>query len=193
MDNIKFQSPFENILAGNILLVVCCIFYLAWWLLSFKPVGAIKGIKSGWLLIPAFVAGIAALVLIIQGIMNTSVEKVLFQGKWIIIVGISVYILLMVVTAIALHRPVTSELILIVGWAMLSLQEINILYGLGTYSHTGAIIFMIITVVATIISLVCYILYYNLNKTVGYVDGIVPLIMVGSIMLSISVKMILKH
>lgn len=75
---------------------------------------------------------------------------------------------------------------------MISLQEINILYGLGTYSHTGVIIFMIITVVVTIISLVCYILYYNLNKLVGYVDGMVPLIMVGIIMISISIKMILN-
>lgn len=193
MDNIKLETPFENIFAGNILLVVCCIFYLAWWLLSFKPVGAIKGIKSGWLLIPAFVAGIAALILLIQGIMNTAFEAALFQGKWIIIGGISIYILLLLVTSIAIHRPVTSELLLIVGWAMLSLQEINILYGFGTYSHTGAIIFMIITVVATIISLVCYVLYYNLDKTAGYVDGMVPLIMVGSIMLFISIKMILKH
>ena len=128
-----------------------------------------------------------------QGIINTSAKTALFQGKWIIIGGIAVYILLLLVTSIALHRPVTSELLLIVGWAMLSLQEINILYGFGTYSHTGAIIFMIITVIATIISLVCYVLYYNLDKTAGYLDGMVPLIMVGSIMLSISIKMILKH
>ncbi len=40
---------------GNGLLMACCGFYLLWWILALKPAGAIKGMRSVWLLIPAVV------------------------------------------------------------------------------------------------------------------------------------------
>lgn len=43
-----FEVQTRKILTGNILMILCCIFYLAWWLVAFKPTGAIKGMKSGW-------------------------------------------------------------------------------------------------------------------------------------------------
>ena len=52
---------------GNLLMVGCCAFYLLWWIVAFRPTDAIKGLKSGWLLIPAFLLGIAAVAMIIRG------------------------------------------------------------------------------------------------------------------------------
>ena len=57
----------DGLFWGNILLVGCCVFYLLWWALAFKPTGAVKGMRSGWLLIPAFLFGCAAVVLIVRG------------------------------------------------------------------------------------------------------------------------------
>ncbi len=57
------ETAFKQMLWGNGLLVVCCGFYLLWWILAFKPSGAIKGMRSGWLLVPAFVFGLAAVVM----------------------------------------------------------------------------------------------------------------------------------
>ncbi len=64
------ETAFKQMLWGNGLLVVCCGFYLLWWILAFKPAGAIKGIRSGWLLVPAFVFGMAAVYLILRSVLN---------------------------------------------------------------------------------------------------------------------------
>ena len=53
--------------------MVCCAFYLAWWLMAFKT-NPIKGMKTGWLLIPAFAADIAAVVM-------AGIDLVLLNGS----------------------------------------------------------------------------------------------------------------
>lgn len=78
---------------GNILLAICCIFYLAWWSLAFKPVGAVKGMKSGWLLIPAYVTEVAAVILEIRGIQVAQMKREVFPEAWIIWGGIVVYLI----------------------------------------------------------------------------------------------------
>ncbi len=68
------ETAFGQMLWGNGLLVACRGFYLLRWILAFKPAGAIKGIRSGWLLIPAVVLGVAAVYLILRG--NSSIQPV---------------------------------------------------------------------------------------------------------------------
>lgn len=175
----ELDGPIRQILRGNILLMICCVFYLAWWLLAFKPAGAIKGIKSGWLLIPAAVAGVAAIYFTVGGIGDAEPARALFPAMYIIVGGIAAYVILLVVTLGLFKRPVTTELILIVGWAVMALCEINVLYGTGTLARTAALVFMAIIVIAVLISLVCYVLYYKLDSRMGYYDGMVPLLMAG--------------
>ncbi|MCD8104465.1 MAG: hypothetical protein LUF35_05565 [Lachnospiraceae bacterium] len=62
-----FDAQTRQMLTGNLLMIGCCAFYLAWWLIAFKPEGAVKGIRSGWLLIPALIFGVAAVMQIAQG------------------------------------------------------------------------------------------------------------------------------
>ena len=88
---------------------------------------------------------------------------------------------LLIVTYVFFHRPVTTELLLIVGWAMLALAEINALYGMDVFSRKTAVIFCLITAAAVLGSLVCYVLYYRLGNTAGYIDGIVPLVLAAAV------------
>ena len=67
MGMISYDSYLKQIFLGNILLIVCCAFYLAWWMLAFRPENAVKGMRSGWLLIPAAVSGILSVVVILRG------------------------------------------------------------------------------------------------------------------------------
>lgn len=175
----ELDGPIRQIFRGNILLIICCAFYLARWLLAFKPVGAIKGIKSGWLLIPAAVAGVAAVILTVRGIGDAEPARALFPGIYVIVGGIAAYVILVAVTLGLFHRPVTTELILIVGWAVMALCEINVLYGTESLSRTAALVFIGIIVIAMLISLVCYVLYYKLDSRMGYYDGMAPLLMAG--------------
>lgn len=63
----QYDLQTRQMLTGNLLLAACCEFYLAWWLIAFEPTGAVKGIKSGWLLFPALLFGAAAVVQIVWG------------------------------------------------------------------------------------------------------------------------------
>lgn len=186
----SFDFSAKQIFKSNILLIICCAFYLMWWLLAFKPTGAIGGMKTGWLLIPAFVAGLLAIILAVKGIQSANVGVALFPKGLLLWGGIIAYIVLLVITCLLFKRPATTELFLIVGWAVMTLSEINTLYGVGHFSHEMAFFFIVVIAVATLVSLVCYVLYYHLEDTAGYFDGMVPLLMAAVVMAGISVAMV---
>jgi hypothetical protein len=186
----NFTVPAKRIFESNILLIICCAFYLAWWLLAFKPNGAIKGMKTGWLLIPAFAAGLAAIIFAVRGITSSQAKAALFPNWSLLLGDIALYIILLFITRLLFKRPVTTELFLIVGWAALALSEIDTLYGIGVFSHILAVIFVAVVAAGTLMNFICYMLYYNLGKRAGYFDGMIPLIGVALITLSISIAML---
>ena len=146
--------------------------------------------KTGWLLIPAFAAGLFAIILAVKGIQSASIDVALFPSKLLLWGGITAYLILLAVTYLLFKRPVTTELFLIIGWAVLALSEINTLYGVGHFSHGLALLFVVVIGVATLVSLVCYVLYYNLADRAGYFDGMVPLLMAALVMAGISIAML---
>ena len=176
----------KQIFIGNLFFIVCCVFYLAWWLLAFKPTGAIAGMKTGWLLIPASIAGLYGVIQILRGILTETQASLLLPGGYILWGGIAVFAILLPVTVSLFKRPVTSELILIVGWGMLALAEINSLFGTGLFSNKLSVGFFMLILICVVVSLVCYILYYRLGSRAGYIDGMVPLILAAMVMAAIS-------
>ncbi|MGE4277253.1 MAG: hypothetical protein AB7E30_08800 [Lawsonibacter sp.] len=182
----------KQIFWSNLLLIICCAFYLVWWILAFKPTGAVKGMKTGWLLIPAFAAGLAAVILAERGILSAPVGVTLFPEGLLFWGGIAGYLILLAVTRLLFQRQVTSELLLIMGWAVLALAEINALYGVGRFPHRLAVVFVVAIGVATWISLVCYVLYYRLGERAGYFDGMIPLCLAALVMAGISVAMVVS-
>jgi len=187
----EFNSVHMKILWGNISLIVCCAFYLAWWLLAFKPEGGVRGIRTGWLLIPAFIAGIFAVISVSGGMNSAVTDRMLYGKGTVMITGIVTYVILVIVTYKLMNRPVTTELFLIIGWAVLVFLEINTLYGMGDLSILQSVIFCVITVIATVISMIAYCRYYGLDPAAGYIDGMIPLIMCAVVMAAISIAMCL--
>ena len=186
-----FRIQEKQILFGNILLVVCCGFYFAWWLIAFKPSGTISGMKSSWLLIPASISGLFGVVLIVQGMLTETLVKQLFPRGYVLWGGIAVYIILLAVTVLQLKRPATSELFLIIGWGVLALAEINTLFGAGIFPYRLSVRFILVISAATVISLICYILYYRLSSFAGYIDGMIPLLLSALTTASISCFMVI--
>ncbi len=172
---------------GNILLVGCCVFYLLWWVLAFKPAGAVKGMKSGWLLIPAFLLGIGAVVMIIKGANSADTARSFFSARGILLAAVISYVVLLLVTIAAFHRQVTTELLLIVGWTALVFFESNALYGMGITGRSSTICLFVIAIIAAVISMICYVLYYGLGDRAGYIDGMIPLILAAVYMAVLSV------
>lgn len=183
----ELSGPTRQLFWGNLLLVGCCVFYLLWWAVAFKPTGAIKGMKSGWLLIPAFILGIAAVVSIIRGSSAVEAGHSFFSGGSVLLVAVIAYVVLLVVTRVALHRQVTTELLLIVGWAALTCLEGNALYGMDILTRNGAMVLFVAAILAAAVSMVCYVLYYGLTDTAGYVDGMIPLLLVAIFMVVLAI------
>ena len=164
----------DCIRSGNIKFVLCFVFYLAWWIVGFNPKWPIRGMKSGWLLIPAAVLGAWALVDIISGLV---LDGGPVPSVALIIGGVLSYAVLLGITAGLLHRPATSELFIIVLWATVILLEINSLVALGSVSDTLGWTFMAACLVCTAASLVCYQLFYDLDTTRAFIVGAIPLVL----------------
>lgn len=172
--------PARIMLWGDVLLIACCAFYLLWWHRAFKPAGAAKGFASGWLLIPAAILGLAAVVMIIRGARGAAgSDRALFSSGALFAAAAALYAVLLVVTRFAFRRQVTSELFLIVGWAALAFLEVNALFALGMITRGGAVALLAAALVAAAAGIVCYVLYYRLSPRAAYVDGMVPLVLVA--------------
>ncbi len=186
-----FDSQTRQLLIGNLMLIFCCVFYLIWWLIAFKPEGAIKGMRSGWLLIPAFVLGIIAIIEMVIGSNMGGAARRLMPTAVILIGGLAAYVILLIVSWILLKRPVTTELLLIVGWTVLAYLEINALYGTERFGRPLAITFLIVAAAAAAIGIVCYLLYYGLDARAGYIDGTVPLLLIAGVMAVLTARILI--
>ncbi len=182
----------RQILTGNFMLIICCAFYISWWLIAFHPTHAVKGMRSGWLLIPAFIFGIWGVVQVANGTNTDTGISLILSRTGILIGAIIAYVVLFAGTLFFLHRQVTTELFLIVGWTALMLMELDTLYGLGEFREMTAVLLMVITVIAGVVSLLCYLLYYNLDAVKGYIDGIIPLGLAGIMMIVFSVGVVIR-
>ena len=168
----------EQIKLGQGILIVCCIFYLIWWAVAFRPTHGdshTRGIDGILLLVTAIV-GLSGLAVNMMGIIEIPPEKGFTSGLIIIVAGIVTYVILLFGTRVLLHRLVTSELFLIVGWSMLEVASINRACAWGAVTIDKAVIFIIITAIAAVLSLFFYLQYYRVKPMTGYMFGMVPLI-----------------
>lgn len=179
--------PAGKIFWGSLLLILCCLFYLVWWAVAFKPQASVRFAKSAVLFGLTAAAGIAGLILILWGITAMPHERPLVPGPWLVLGGVAAYFLLYSLTRVLLKRPVTTELFLIVGWTVLELSAVNALYGNGFLTLTASFALCGVVGLAAAASLVCYVLYYRLTATAGYIMGMVPLILAALTMAALLV------
>ena len=180
---MDIQSAAGKIFAGNLLFAACCIVYLAWWCVAFRPgYSAPMGIKTALFAITA-ILGVAGLATIIIGCQMSS-GGMRYVG--IIAAGAAVYILLLVITNVAMHRQVTTELMLIVFWVSMEICACNALFGTGTISKAAFVIMGIIILVAAIIGMISYLKYYDLEPMPAFYDGMVPLVLFALVMIGIA-------
>ncbi len=175
----SFTAPVWEISAGNLLLLLCSLFYLAWWFVSYRPnssIGLSAGSYGGFYLAAAFITGVAAIALMSAGIDSLSQDSKGLPVKFIMLGGAALFVIVLLVTTIAFHRTVTSELILIHIWAALELSAVAVLYGTGRFGAGHAASLSALVGIAFVAGLICYVLYYRLDETAGYWAGMVPLI-----------------
>lgn len=190
MTMLHLNDAFGKLFWGNLGVAVCCGFYLIWWAVAFKPAGGAPEMLSVVLFILAAASGITGVVLAVKGIQGVVVSRTLFP-KWSLpLGGVIAYIVLFLVTSFFLKRPVTTELLLIVGWTVFALATVGALYGAGKLDWTPSMVWCVAAVGVGIISMVCYMVYYQLEPVTGYYDGMIPLVLCGLYMAGLCVKMV---
>jgi hypothetical protein len=182
-----YAGQIAGIARGHLLLAVCAVLYLAWWWVFFHPRGERpQGLEYGAgvaCIIGAAIAGIVAVVMIMDALDGMPNATDAWHPWW---VAVGAYVVLALVTARYFDRPVTTELVLIVGWAALEAVVLGALSALGS----PAVMPLAAAVVAgTVVSLVCYVLYYRLMGMASFVDGCVPLAVVGVIGLAFALAL----
>ena len=177
-----------SLIYGNRLMVICACFYLAWWIITFRPPEP-KGTLVGRIcLVMAFLTGLGGLFWCIKEL-NTQTDSAVnrgIPGMMIVTGGIAAYLILLTITGKIMHRQVTSELLIITGWTVLELCLLNYWYQQGSLQTGWAVGFAVIVIAAAVVSLICYLLYYNLPYVQGYIDGCIPLGLVAVIMSGIN-------
>jgi hypothetical protein len=133
----NFTAPLWEIFAGNLLLLFCSLFYLVWWVVSFRP-NSSGGSAGVFYITAAFITGVAAIALMSGGINSLSQDSKSLPVRFILLGSAALFLVLLLVTAIAFHRIVTSELIIIHIWAALELSVVAVLYGTGRFGSGRA-------------------------------------------------------
>jgi len=181
----NFTAPVWQIFAGNLLLLICSLFYLVWWVVCFRPdaSGKTAGGSAGVIYISAaFVTGIAAIVLLSRGI-NTLSNDAKGVPVWLILLcGTILFVVMIMVTTAVYHRPMTSELIIVHIWVVLEICAVVVLYGTGRFGLGRTVLLLTLIGIAFAAGMICYVLYYRLEGTAGYRDGMAPLIIDASVM-----------
>jgi hypothetical protein len=166
------------IVIGEVLLVVCSLSYLIWWTLAYRPsVRTPPG--SGLFLAGAVLAGLGGLVLLAIGIAALLPKASLPALGATILGGALVGALLFYLTTRVAHRPVTTELPLIVIWATAQLAAGITLWTAGELTAPAASAWIVATGIATLIGLVCYLIFYRLDPIPAFWVGMVPLAVDG--------------
>lgn len=167
----------KPLMLGHVLLIICCVFYLIWWCVAFRP--GYQGSRASGMLLLAVISGLGGVIYSVMGIISKSGRPVRIPVFLIILGAVVIYVLLMVGSSLLLHRQVTTELFLIIGWLMLEIISYQSAYRMEIFGTTGMNIFIAVAAIVAVLSLYFYMQYYNVSEIRGYIYGMIPLITVA--------------
>ena len=166
------------IVVGELLLLVCSLCYLVWWTLTYKPSGRASA-GGGPFLAGAVLGGLVGLVLLGVGVValvpRGSVAALVATVLGGVVVGTALFFL----TSRVAHRPLTTELPLIVVWGTAQLATGITAWTAGVLRAPAATAWIVATVIATLVGLACYLVFYRLDPVLAYRVGMVPLAVDG--------------
>ena len=180
----------KRILTGQILLILCCVFYLIWWYRGYRPgtpADRLDGINGILFWITAAL-GMAGLICSL-GRMEEKTEPPL-AAHTVLIAGLIAYVALLLFTRYVFQRPVTTELILIVGWTALEVGVVNRLYAAGNLSGRGFAVLCAVIAPAFAVSMALYVAYYRMEEMKAFYAAMLPLVTEAAAMAVLSVFLV---
>ncbi len=171
-----FTIPLWQVFGGNLLMLVTIMFYIAWWTVTFRPNRTGRSVGAAFFIASAFLAGLAAVMIMFAGIGSLSRAIVGYPVVSILLGAAVIYIILLAVTRIAFRRPVTAELLLITVWAALEGSVIAVLQGSKRFGMGQVWTLATLVTLATGIGLISYLLHYRIEEGARFWNGLMPLI-----------------
>ncbi|MGI6203852.1 MAG: hypothetical protein ACOYJH_01010 [Anaerovoracaceae bacterium] len=168
----------DQILAGQIILIICCIFYLIWWSMSYRPgtdVNKVGGVR-GVLLLATALCGLAGVIISAMWAGSVPAGGSKLTGTTVAAAGVIVYIVLLLITKNLLGRQVTTELFLIVGWVVLEVTVLLALKRSGGIGPGGFAFMIAVVAAAFAVSMILYVMYYRMEAGKAFYAAMVPLI-----------------
>ncbi len=166
----------RKILTGQILLILCCVFYLIWWYRGYRPgtpANRLEGLNGALLWITAALGTVGLICSL--GRVEEKTEPPL-AAHTVLFIGAIVYIGLMLITRQLFRRPVTTELVLIVGWTVLEVTVIKRLFAAEILSGREFAVLCAVTGLAFAVSMVLYVAYYRMEEMSAYYAAMIPLV-----------------
>ena len=166
----------KKILAGQILLILCCAFYLIWWYRGYRPgtsVNRMSGV-NGILFFITAALGIAGIICSLGRVEQRTEPKLIPVA--ITAGGVFAYFTLALITRYLFQRIVTTELVLIVGWCVLELTVINRLCAAEILSDRGFAVMCAVLAAAVVVSMVLYVAYYRMEEMKAFYAAMIPLV-----------------
>ena len=170
-----FSKTDWNIFCGNLLMLVVCIFYIAWWTVSFRPGRNYEPAFAHVLIALTVLSAVASVAVLACGLGTASQAAKGSHIPYIFIAAASAYAVLFAVTRILLKRPLTTELFIIILWTAGELSVVDALHRSGRFGVKSSVSLIILTLIAACIGIICYILYYSLDEPVRFRSGLIPL------------------
>jgi hypothetical protein len=162
--------------SGNAGMLAVSLLYTAWWIALFRPGAKAPAGTSAALLGPACVIGCAAILLFILGVKGPTVVRPLVPPWQILTAAAAAYAVLLAVSIYVFHRPVTSELFIMILWAAGELCVLSALYTTKRFGLPAAVALKLLILAATAAGYVCYLRYYRLGGAASFTDGLIPLV-----------------
>ncbi|MDD5922551.1 MAG: hypothetical protein PUC44_05170 [Eubacteriales bacterium] len=176
---MKSALPYiKFIFYGEIFITACCAIYIPWWLRVFRPNTVHRWTEgaSGILLLFTTLFGILGVISLVHGIKLTpNASSAPVSGPVLLSIGIFGYLIFGILTYFIAHRPLTTELFLIIGWTILELQTLSRLLGCGFSGKNKSIFLLFLILAALFFNLILYVLYYKMEPLKAYYWAAAPL------------------
>lgn len=177
MGGTLLSTGAARLFAGQAALFACMLVYLAWWCAFFRPARLREGRAQGFLgaagVALAALLGAAGIALCVAGMAGLPTASA--SDWWFAAGGAVALAACYALTVVALRRPPTLELPIVVGWTALQCACASALGQAGLLGPLAALAFTVAALALFAVSMVCYVRYFDLSGWASTAAGMLPL------------------
>lgn len=179
-------TAYAEIITGQFLLSLGALFYTGWWLTAFRPDVRSGGALSALLFLCLAVFGLSGTALTVHGIHGLPLPPSWPGGTMLLTLALLVYFILLAGSVKLFGRKPTTELVLLVLWALMEIMVLGVLHEAGGLAGTAYGLTWAAVAAASLIAFTAYMMYYRMDDDTAYITGAVPLLVDGAVTLMIA-------